>query len=147
MQVKTNKYARFFALLKQAKANGLHTTKEEVVTLASSTRTDSLSNLSPFELKIAEMHLTKLTQSANKPAAPADPKRDKMRKAIIAIFKSIGRSTADAIAWAEKYGVYGAKRKFNDYDERELWQLIKNAENVKADAIAAVNKKLRKGGK
>lgn len=147
MTATANKYARFFALLKQVKANGLIITKEEAVSVASFGRTDSLSSLSIEELKAAEHYLSQLTKSANKPAPPVGTKKDRMRKAIIAIFRSIGRTADDAKNWAEKYGVKGAKRAFNDYDEQELYVLIRNAEKVKADTIASVNKKLQKGGK
>ena len=40
-----NKYARFFALLKQAKSNGLNITKEEAVTVASGGRKFSQSSI------------------------------------------------------------------------------------------------------
>ncbi|OSZ79308.1 hypothetical protein CAP35_13935 [Chitinophagaceae bacterium IBVUCB1] len=145
-----NKYARFFALLKQVNANGLPLTKEQAISDITKGRTKSLSDLNHWELQQLERDLSSMTVSnSGKLSVPAmsveERKRDKMRKAIISQFLSIGRTAKDAARWAESYGVFGVKKKFNDYDEQELWQLIRNAENVKTDAIKAVAKKLKDG--
>lgn len=136
-----NKYARFFAILTDAKKRGLQMSHKEVVSDFTNGRTNSLNDLSAYELQTLERDLMRF--NGNKGQAPAgDQKRDQMRKAIISQFLSIGRSTQDAIDWAQKYGVFGRKRMFNDYTEQELYQLIKNAEKMKQDHIRSVSKKL-----
>jgi hypothetical protein len=50
--------------------------------------------------------------------------RDKKRKKLIALAFSIGENTGFVIGWAEKYGVNGVKRKFNQYTKQELHLLI-----------------------
>ena len=141
---KNNKYARFFAILKQTNANGLHLTKEQAVSDYTTGRTTHLSSLTIEELNGLEQYLSTLITTPQWVTASKfmhnDPTRDGMRKAIISQFKSIGRTTKAAIAWAEKYGVGGKKKKFNDYDEQELYQLIRNAEKVKEDFITASNR-------
>jgi hypothetical protein len=47
---------------------------------------------------------------------------------------------ADAIAWAEKQGVKGVKKKFNDYTTGELYVLIGIAEKVLSDWEKGVRK-------
>ena len=140
------KYSRFYAILSQANAAGLAITKDEAVAEHTGGKTTSLSALSPGELAGLEQSLSSAT-SASKLGIPAGPPPggktcETMRKAIIAIFKSIGRDTAAAKAWAEKYGVFGNKKAFNDYDAQELWQLIRNAEKMKSDHIRSVNQRL-----
>lgn len=141
-----SKFAQFFAIYKEAQQAGLKSTYKEVVLDFTEGRTDSLSSLPEWELDALKLNLKKLAVSnlKHKPReyySMVDRTRDKMRKAIISQFKSIGATTKQAIAWAEKYGVFGNKRKFNEYDEQELWQLIRNAEQVKEDHIKAVVKK------
>jgi len=172
--MKTNKYARFFAILRQVNANGLELTKEQAVFDFTNKRTNSLSSLSPMEVRalersLSEMLIKEVSRLFAEAASPAramspalmgtgaarlatqkrpvsinkpvhDPVRDKMRKAIISQFKAIGKTTNHAIAWAEKYGVGGEKRLFNDYSEQELYQLIRNAEKMKSDFINSLNK-------
>lgn len=135
-----NKYARFFALLKQVNLNGVPYSKEEAVSDFTNRRTESLSDLSSWELQQLERTLSAMTATKTGTVPEGDEKRDKMRKGIIAIFKSIGRTSQDAITWAETKGVYRKKKAFNDYTGRELWQLIRNAEKMKKDFIQSVNK-------
>lgn len=136
-----NKYARFFAILKDANGKGLNMTYKELIEEHTNGRTNSLGDLSVYELQQLERNLMQF--NGNKPQAPAyDQKRDDMRKAVISQFLSIGRTVQDAKDWAEKYGVYGVKRRFNDYTEQELYQLIRNAEKMKQDHIKSVGKKL-----
>ena len=141
-----NKYARFFALLGQANRNGCTLTKEEVILDVTDKRTNSLSSLSHWELQEAERRLSAVTaqQQLHIPVPGSkDAKRDQMRKAIISQFLGIGKTVGDAKRWAEKYGVFGQKKPFNDYNEQELYQLIRNAEKMKRDAIKAINRELR----
>lgn len=135
-----NKYARFFALLKQANSNGLILTKEQAVLAATGGVSDSLSSLSMQQLWQAEQYLQGCVAPVPEHNSKNSAKTDAMRKAIISQFKSIGRTTQQAIAWAEKYGVHGKKKSFNDYDEKELIILIRNAEKVKSDWIDSVTK-------
>lgn len=141
-----NKYAKVFAIVSQInKAGGVVTYQELVWNFTenrASGRTTSLSDLNQWELQEFERSLA--AAAPNNLAAndyASDP-LDRARKAVIAIFKSVGRSTQDAIAWAEKYGVKGKKKKFNDYNGQELWMLIQNAEKMKSSFILSVNKKL-----
>ena len=62
---------------------------------------------------------------------PGGEKANNMRRGIIAIFKNTGRSTAQAIAWAEKQGVHGQKKAFNDYTTGELYVLLGLAEKIR----------------
>jgi hypothetical protein len=138
-------YRRFFAILKAANQAGLTLTKEEAVGMYTRGRTESLSSLEPAELEGLEGYLSSMTaqQRLGVPSAPPGGSTcDKMRKGIIAVFKSIGKDVGDAKRWAEKYGVFGRKKAFNDYTEQELWQLLRNAEQMKRDHIKAVNRAL-----
>lgn len=136
-----NKYSRFFALLKQT-----NQTKEEVISNFTNGRTDSLRGLYLREFQEMERQLIRLSSGNNTPANNhVNNTGDKQRKAIIAIFKSIGKTTENAKAWAEKYGVKGEKKNFNDYTNQELYILIRNAEKMKADFIKSVNKKVMHG--
>lgn len=142
-----NKYARVFALLKQVNTNGLSLTYQEAVSTLTGGRTSSLSELSAFEVQELERQLQAMTGKQHNTVvmseydAQLEEEKDKMRKAIISAFKSIGRDVAAAKSWAEKYGVNGVKRKFNDYTKSELFLLIRNANNVKADFIKASSAK------
>lgn len=145
-----SKYSQFFAIYNEARiSGGMPYTYKEVVMDFTGRRTDSLKELSELELEVLCLNLKRLSTGNNGRNSEyyrmADRTRDKMRKAIISQFKSIGSTTQAAIAWAEKYGVFGVKKRFNDYDEQELWQLIRNAEQVKEDHIKSVNKKLKQG--
>lgn len=140
-----NKYARVFALLKQVNANGLNLTYQEAVSTLTNGRTASLSDLSAYEVQELERSLQAIAGTQHNVVvmseydAELEKEKDKMRKAIISAFKSIGRDVQDAKNWAEKYGVNGVKRKFNDYTKPELFLLIRNANKVKADFIKAAS--------
>jgi DNA modification methylase len=135
-------YSRFFSLIKQINSTGVALTKEEVIEDFTNGKTTSLKALKHFELQELERQLiARLNNTKTAKDFKSDP-RDAQRKAIISQFKSIGRTAKDAIAWAEKYGVNGIKKMFNDYDASELFILTKNAEKVKSDFIKSVNKKL-----
>jgi hypothetical protein len=79
----------------------------------------SLSSLSYADFQEFERQIIKKSPSAFTSEQYINDKADKLRKAIIAIFKSIGRTTNDAIAWAENYGVHGQKKGFNHYNKSE----------------------------
>lgn len=139
-----SKYSTFFAIMKQATAAGMTQTYREVISDFTQGRTDSLRDLTTAELAALQANLSLLARTAANKPGKTDPVSDSMRKAIIAQFLSIDRTAEDAIRWAETHGVFGNKRAFNDYNKKELWQLIRNAEKVKADHIASVAKKLKK---
>jgi len=137
-----NNYSRFFSLVKQINETGAEITKEEIIEDFTSGRTKSLKALELRELQELERQLI---ARVNKTKTANDYKNDPLdasRKAIISQFLSIGRTVEAAKAWAEKYGVNGVKKAFNDYDGQELHILIKNAEKVKRDYILSINKKL-----
>lgn len=136
-----NQYARFFAAFKNSQLKGNPFTKEEVVSNFTNGRTGSLKDLSHFELNELSRSLSLLAPE-KQPTRPADDKADKMRKAIIAIFKSVGKTTTDAITWAEKQGVRGQKKKFNDYSTGDLFVLIGICEKVRADKLKNIRKEL-----
>lgn len=130
-----NKYAHFFAAYNASVKAGNRLTKEEMISSFTGGATESIKDLNPFQLNELVRNLNSLV-----PKIEADKgKADKMRKAIIAIFRSRGLGVADAIAWAEKQGVRGTKKLFNEYTTGELFVLISIAEKVKAD----YNKSLR----
>jgi hypothetical protein len=141
--MKTNKYAKIFAIITQINKAGGAVTKERLARDFSNGRTTSLSDLSVEEFQELESALVKMAPGKPAPIDYSSDKLDKSRKAIIAQFRSIGRTAEQAISWAESKGVFGNKRKFNDYTGQELHQLIKNAEKVKTGFIKSANKKLR----
>lgn len=141
-----NRYSHFYAAFNTAVKKGCNYSKEELVDDFTKGRTASLKELSDGELREIVMQLNGRTstgsESWKKPPVmtEAEKKRDNMRKVIISIFKFMGKTTGDAIAWAEKYGCGGNKRRFNDYNEQELYVLIRNAETVKEDFLKAIRK-------
>ena len=137
-----NIFSPFYAAYNTAVKSGCSYSKEELVEQFTNGRTCSLRQLSPGELRELVLTINRLTNNPTQPPlrgeellTPEQKKRDGMRKAIIAQFKFIGKTTGDAIAWAEKYGCHGVKRKFNEYSEQELYVLIRNAEKMKEDFI------------
>ncbi len=137
-----NQYSSFFSALKRLP--GL--SKEEAVYDFTQGRTRSLRTLTVFELQELTRRLTNLAgHPQQKPFEyPGGEKADKMRKAIIAIFRKMGRPTATAIAWAEKQGAKGHKKRFNDYTTGELYILIGIAEKVLGDWEKGVRKQIEK---
>lgn len=138
----SNKYSKIFAIITQINRAGGSVTKEELVSEFSHGRTTSLNDLSFSEFQQFERNLVKMAPNRQSSRDFAKDPLDKSRKAIIAQFKSIGRSAEQAIHWAETRGVFGVKKRFNEYTGQELHQLIKNAEKVKADFIRAASRKL-----
>ncbi len=137
-----NRYASFYGAYNNSLQNGNTMSKEEVVQDFTAQRTKSLQDLSDIELKELVGNLNKLAGAVYIPTSLEEMDKDKMRKAIIAQFHLMYRTPAHAIAWAEKYGVFGKKKKFNDYDKKDLRQLIKNAEQVVEDWRNALRKKV-----
>jgi hypothetical protein len=137
-----NRYAAFYGAYNNSLKNGNTMSKEEVVLEFTESRTKSLQDLSEDELKALVSNLNELAGAKFVPITKDEKDRDKMRKAIIAQFHLMHRTPSHAVAWAEKMGVFGNKRKFNQYDKKELRQLIKNAEQVVEDWRKALLKKV-----
>ena len=134
-------YAHFFAAYKAAKAAGNPLTREEVILDFTGGRTNSLKQCPLQEINQMADLLNK--QAGKKAPPPADDKADRMRKAIISIFYKMNKNAADAKAWAEKQGVAGIKKPFNDYTTQELFTLISVAEKVLADHNSVIRKNLQ----
>jgi hypothetical protein len=138
-----NKYAAFYAAYNKSIERGNPLTKEEQVKTFTKGRTKSLQDLSYTELRELVTSLNYTNENKWKPTSEDDVKRDKMRKAIIAIYKDMHRTTQSAIAWAEKQGVKGVKKRFNDYTTQELYLLITVAEKVRDDWKKSIANKVK----
>jgi hypothetical protein len=133
-----NKYAQFFAIIKELNSKGASISKEHAVGTFTNGRTTSLSDLSDLEYRALIRGFTNLRPQTEAEAILATYKADPLdatRKAIISQFLSIKQTAEDAIAWAEKTGVNGIKRKFNDYNGQELYKILLNAKKVRTDRI------------
>ncbi len=141
---------QFFALLNQMNAGGTNRTKEDLVSEQTNGRTTSLRDLTPIEgiaLINSMKSICNSTSSANRQAISNSSKafdheaqvKDRMRKKIIACFRSIGRTVNDAKQWAEKQG----KKPFNDYSIKELSSIVTAAQRVKLSHINSVSNKLK----
>jgi hypothetical protein len=133
-----NQYSGFFKALK--KLPGL--SKEEAVYDFTSGRTRSLQKLDYWEVQeltrcLAEIagkvQVSRQEDTKKTDQFPGGEKADKMRKAIIAIFRKMGKTVPDAITWAERQGVKGVKKGFNEYTTGELYVLIGIAEKILGD--------------
>lgn len=133
-----NKYSGFFKALK--KLPGL--SKEEAVYDFTSGRTRSLRKLDHWEVQeltrrlaeiVGKVQVSKRDEEKKFDQFPGGEKADKMRKAIIAIFRKMGKTVPEAISWAERQGVKGVKKKFNEYTTGELYVLIGIAEKILGD--------------
>jgi hypothetical protein len=121
------------------KANGNdELTKERLCCDYSIGRTQSLRELTQLEYNALEKWLETNAPGNVKPAI--NQQHDKQRKAIIAIFRSMGKTVDDAKAWAESNGCDGVKKRFNEYNGQELYKLIRAAENIKQSHDKKVNR-------
>lgn len=141
----SNQYAAFFGAFKASQAAGNPLSKEEQIQEFTNGRTGSLKDLSIAELEGLVARLNQMCRFRPKaqPKGADNPKGDKMRKSIIAIFYQMNRTAADAKQWAEKQGVRGTKKKFNDYTNGELFTLIRVAEKVLSDWQAVLRQKMK----
>ena len=133
----TNKYAAFFTTLRRHA--GL--TKEDAVLQFTAGCTHSLKALDNWELQ----ELTRRLQAIAPPPAPPYPggeKANQLRRVLIAIFKGMGKTVADAAAWAQRQGVRGYKKKFNDYTTGELHQLIEIAKKIEQHWREGIRKRI-----
>lgn len=108
------------ALLSEA---GLSSQKSNIIAGITQGRTESSKEMTDME---ARQMITYLKMECGKMHAD----KDKKRKKLIALAYSIGENTQFVIAWAEKYGVNGVKRKFNQYTKQELHLLIEKFQNT-----------------
>jgi hypothetical protein len=134
-------YAAFFSAYNASKAKGNPYSKEEQISTFTGGRTSSLKELSKGEYDELVRQLNQAAGARPDHRRHSD-KGDKMRKAIISIFYKMDRKPADAIAWAEKQGVNGAKKAFNEYTNQELFILIGVAEKVLYDYRQGIRKSL-----
>ncbi len=136
-----NIYSPFYAAFTRATTMGCNLTKKELVEEFTEGRTTSLKELSHGELIELIKMVNRLCGNGEiKKRTHDEIKKNNMRRAIISQFKFIGKTTRDAIVWAEKYGCKGVKRKFNEYTEQELYVLIRNAEQMKEDFLKGLRK-------
>ncbi len=136
--MKTNRYTAFFAAYSASVKAGNYLSKEELVQSFTGGATTSLKELTDAQLAELTAKLNALNP------APVPGKEDKMRKSIIAIFRHMNRTPQDAIDWAEKQGVKGVKKRFNDYTSQELYILIRIAEKIHVDKNIALRKQIQK---
>ncbi len=138
----SNRYASFYTALRRHP----QLSKEDAVRSFTQGRTGSLRELDHWELQ----ELTRRLQAVDMPAPATPPpggeKANRMRKAIIAIFYNMKRTPADAIAWAEKQGVKGQKKKFNHYTTGELYVLISIAEKIRQDWQRGIRNRVKTMG-
>jgi hypothetical protein len=135
-----NRYSAFYAAYNTSVAKGNPNSKVEVVNQFTNGKTSSLQDLSDWELQELVRRLNTLTGAKYAPKTDEEIKKDKLRKAIISQFHLMNRTPAQAKAWAEKYGVQGAKLPFNGYNASQLYLLLKNAEQVVADWRKSIRK-------
>lgn len=136
-----NKYAPFFAAYNNSVKKGNPLSKEEVISNFTNGRTKSLKDLDHWELQELTRNLNMLAPATDQSGGP---KADSMRKGIIAIFKSMDRTVEDAKQWAEKQGVKGVKKGFNEYSTGELYVLIGIAEKIKTGWQKSIRKQIEK---
>lgn len=125
----TNKYAAVFALIKHIQQFDSEYTSETAVSDFTNGVSKSLRDIPDNKLPYLVEMLKRVSTSPSKPKSYADDPHDKQRKAIIAIFKSHGKTVEDAKAWAKRQGVKGVHKEFNDYNGQELFTLTRQAEN------------------
>ncbi len=137
-----NKYARFFAILKQINATGGNLTKEEAISDFTGGKTSSLSDLTPQQLSALETTLATMSRPTSLVRQPfKNSQCQQQRRKLIAIFNSIhGKATglAECKRWVLKQGVNGQKKPLNDYDSHELSILITVAEKIKEHHIKSL---------
>lgn len=135
------KYSQIFAIIGTINKAGGNVTYKELVKEFTDSRTTSLGDLNPEELELFTKKLSAMAPRQQPVDYSSDP-LDATRKAIISQLLSKGSNAASAKAWAEKYGVNGVKKAFNDYDGSELFILLQNAKKIKAGFVKKVNKKV-----
>ncbi len=127
-----NKYAATFALIKHIQQFDPEYTSVEAVRAFTDGKHTSLRDVADNQIYYLNQMLQQVAATPSKPkenAYAADP-RDKQRKAIIAIFRSNGKTVQDAKAFCETNGVFGVKRGFNEYSGQELFQLARISEKL-----------------
>ena len=140
-----NKYSAFFAAYNASVKRGNPLSKEEMISDFTNGNTTSLKDLSWHEVQELTRKLNYTSGNTQLPPK-YNTLEDRMRKGIIAIFHRMDRTPKDAIAWAEKQGVKGNKRKFNDYSTQELYVLIGVAEIILSDWQKGIRNRMETTG-
>lgn len=122
-----SKYSKVFALVNYIKQFDEDYSHEQAVLDYSCGAMSSLRELDDNDLKKLEAMLEGVVKGNKQNKYEGDPK-DRQRKAIIAIFKTHGKTVDDAKAWSFKQGVKGVHKSFNDYNGQELFSLTRMAE-------------------
>lgn len=134
----SNNYKQFFAAWKQS---NIPIERSEFIKLLTGGKKSSLTELTFFELK-------KITDALNKSnAAQIDPVMDKMRKKIIALYKTKypNSTPKEAKRWAEHQGTRTVSntivcKPFNSYTAYELGKLIDAAEAMLKEENQRISK-------
>jgi hypothetical protein len=130
-----NKYSQQYALLKNITKAGGNMTMKEYVLEYSDGKKGSLKDLSDMEL----YEFTQLLQARAPMVTQDDFAFDRLnpiRRAIIGVFRGIGKSPDDAKAWALKYGP--GKKPLNKYNGQELKGLLIAAQKMAKDYLKSV---------
>jgi len=105
--------------------------KTEIVEAISNGRCSSSKDLNDKEV------ITYLNEKNNKKEQKWSPKGgdacNQKRRKIIALFKSMGKTVQDAISYCENLRGFG--KAFNDYNSKELSQIISIIEKEKQKSI------------
>ena len=120
-------YKAFYAAYNATKRQGNPLSKDEVIEQYTDGRTNSLRALTAEELSGLVRSLNQLLPDGK---TMEQDKTQRMRRAILSIWHKMRRSVPDCIAWAEKQGVKGNKKRFNDYTTQELFVLIQISEKM-----------------
>lgn len=126
MTVTNTQLKGIHAALKQC---GFENSKADLVHSFSNGRTESSRDLTRKEAQ-------ELLDYLNNKIEPDEC--DKKRKRLIGMAYGIGANTAFVKAWCEKYGVFGLKKKFNEYNSRELSGLIAKFGLVEKHAVTKI---------
>lgn len=120
-------------------------TKEQAVLDFTNGKSNSLKALDHWDVQELTRSLNNVAMPKpleQKKEYPGGEKANQMRRAIIAIFRKMDKTAADAIYWSEKQGVKGKKKQFNDYTTGELYALISIAEKVLKDWEAGIRRRI-----
>lgn len=124
MRIDTNQLKRIHAAIQLL---GLQKNKADLVHSFSNGRCESTKDLTYAEANEMLQHLNVHVQPTEE--------CDKKRKRLIGMAYGIGANSEFVKAWCEKYGVYGVKKKFNQYDSRELSGLIAKFSKVEKHTV------------
>ena len=136
---------KFHALLAKLRMDA--DDKKSLVKHYTNGRTTSSKDMSDFEAKEVLRHLESVNRSLYPALQAQDFQRhadttktscDKLRKVLIAKSYTIGENVAFVKGWCEKYGIFGIKKCFNNYNAQELKGLIEKFNKVYTHRINKV---------